>query len=93
MALLEAQAAGLPVVAGDSGGVSDIVREGETGRLVPPGDVDSFADAVIALLDDSAARHAMGKRARERAMEIHDLDSAARSLDDLLRQLTAARRP
>jgi glycosyltransferase involved in cell wall biosynthesis len=55
--------------------------------------VDSFADAVIALLDDSAARHAMGKRARERAMEIHDLDSAARSLDDLLRQLTAARRP
>ncbi len=93
MALLEAQAAGLPVVAGDSGGVSDIVREGETGRLVPPGDVDSFADAVMTLLNDTAARHAMGKRARQRAMEIHDLDSAARSLDYLLRQLTAARRP
>jgi len=93
MALLEAQAAGLPVIAGDSGGVSDIVREGETGRLVPPGDVDSFADAVIASLNDSAARRAMGKRARQRAMEIHDLDSAARSLDDLLRQLTTARRP
>jgi glycosyltransferase involved in cell wall biosynthesis len=93
MSMLEAQAAGLPVVAGDSGGVSDIVREGETGRLVPPGDVDSFADAVIALLNDAATRFAMGKRARQRATEIHDLDSAARSLDEWLRQLTAARRP
>jgi len=93
MSMLEAQAAGLPVVAGDSGGVSDIVREGETGRLLPPGDVDSFAEAVIALLNDAAARIAMGKRARERAREDHDLDSAARSLDDWLRQLTHARRP
>jgi glycosyltransferase involved in cell wall biosynthesis len=93
MALLEAQAAGLPVVAGNSGGVSDIVREGETGRLLPPGDADSFADAVISLLDDTAARIAMGKRARKRTREIHDLDSAARSLDEWLRQLTAARRP
>jgi glycosyltransferase involved in cell wall biosynthesis len=93
MSMLEAQAAGLPVVAGDSGGVSDIVREGETGRLLPPGDVDSFADAVIALLNDTAARIAMGKRARERAREDHGLDSAARSLDDWLRQLTHGRRP
>ena len=49
MALLEAQAAGLPAVAGRSGGVATIVAEGETGLLATEGDAAAFADAVAAL--------------------------------------------
>src|SRR5207237_33788 len=54
MALLEAQASGLPVVAGASGGVGDIVVPGMTGLLAPPGDADAFAAAVRRLILDPA---------------------------------------
>jgi glycosyltransferase involved in cell wall biosynthesis len=63
LALLEAQAAGLPVVAGRTGGVPDIVRDGTTGLLTPPGDAAAFAGAVAALLDGPARRTAMGAAA------------------------------
>ncbi len=51
MAFLEAQAAGLPVVAGRTGGVPAVVADGVTGVLTPIGDATSFADAVARLLD------------------------------------------
>ena len=52
MALLEAQAAGLPVVVGRSGGIPDIVADGEAGILVQAGDARALALAVATLLDD-----------------------------------------
>ena len=52
MAMLEAQATGLPVVAGRTGGVPDVVRDGETGVLCPIGDAAAFAEAVASLLAD-----------------------------------------
>ena len=52
MALLEAQSAGLPVIAGRTGGVPDIVRDGVTGLLTPIGDEIAFAEAVASLLTD-----------------------------------------
>jgi len=87
MALLEAQAAGLPVIAGNVGGVSAIVEDGETGILVPPGDIVGFAQAIAALLDDPARCRAMGEAAAFRAAKRHGLDAAARELDRLLRRL------
>ena len=65
VALIEAAAAGVPAVSTDVGGVRQVVRDGETGRLVPPGDADALAAALIELLDDPAARRAMGGRARQ----------------------------
>lgn len=59
MAFLEAQAAGLPVVAGREGGVQDVVRHGQTGILTTPGDPVALASAVGGLLRDSSRRHAM----------------------------------
>lgn len=63
MALLEAQAAGLAVVAGRVRGVPNVVREGETAVLVPEWDSRDFADAVAALLDDPPRRAAMAAAA------------------------------
>lgn len=94
MALLEAQAAGLPAVAGaaggDGGGVAAILRDGETGLLVPPDDAGAFADAVAALLDDPARRRAMGEAARANILARHDIAAAAailnRTLQAVVRQ-------
>lgn len=90
MALLEAQASGLPVVAGDSGGVASIVESGHTGLLTPPGDVAAFAAAAGRLLDDANLRAAMGAAARRRVALQHGITTAARQLDDALSVTAAA---
>ncbi len=89
MALLEAQAAGLPVVAGRSGGVPAIVADGETGLLAPEGDAKAFAKAVGALLGDPARRSAMGHAAMQKSEREHDIAVAAETLDRHLRCLVA----
>ncbi|MDJ0609842.1 MAG: glycosyltransferase family 4 protein [Kiloniellales bacterium] len=84
MALLEAQASGLPVVAGRTGGVPDIVDNGVTGLLSAPGDTAAFAAALTELLSDEAARAAMGRAARRHVAAEHGLDAAARRLGAIL---------
>jgi phosphatidylinositol alpha-1,6-mannosyltransferase len=61
---LEASATGLPVVAGDSGGAPEAVREGETGFVVGGLDVEAVADRVARLLDDPALARRMGAAGR-----------------------------
>jgi glycosyltransferase involved in cell wall biosynthesis len=84
MALLEAQAAGLPVVAGASRGVPDIVRDRISGRLVAPGDADAFARAVVELLADRARLDEMATAAREFAVREHDIAMATAKLNHVL---------
>ncbi|HSD28671.1 MAG TPA: glycosyltransferase, partial [Vicinamibacteria bacterium] len=72
-ALLEAMRAGVPVVASDVGGVSEIVEDGTTGLLVPPGNARALAAAIARLLDDEPTRLALASRARQRVLERHDL--------------------
>ncbi len=86
MALLEAQASGLPVLAGRSGGVAAIVRDGETGVLTPPGDSAALGEALRALLDAPEARRAMGRAAMDTVAQEHALESAGRRLDEILRE-------
>jgi glycosyltransferase involved in cell wall biosynthesis len=81
MALLEAQASGVPVVAGATGGVSEIVVHGVTGLLVPPGDAPAFARAVRSLLVDRARCATLAEAARHRVRAEHDISSAARRLN------------
>ncbi len=64
MVYLEASATGLPVVAGDSGGAPDAVREGETGFVVPGRDVAAIADRVATLLADRDLARRMGRAGR-----------------------------
>ncbi|MCM0020651.1 MAG: glycosyltransferase family 4 protein [Tagaea sp.] len=89
MALLEAQASALPALAGDFGGVSAILRDGETGYLARPRDAADFAAKLARLIGDPALRARMGEAARTKVAAAHSLDGAARRLDALLTELTA----
>ena len=84
MALLEAQAAGLPVVAGAVGGVPSIVTDGITGLLTPPGEAGAFAAAARALIVAPARRAAMAAAAAENVRRRHDIATAAAILDRAL---------
>ncbi len=86
MALLEAQATGLPVVAGGSGGVPSIVESGITGLLSEPGDQAAFARALRNLIDTPKRRTAMAKAAFEKTRQLHDIAAAAQILDRALHQ-------
>ena len=92
LAILEAMAAGLPVVASDVGGIGELVVDGETGVLVRPGDRDALAAALERLAGDRALRKRMGAAGRARAEALFDLprflDAHAALYE---RELTASR--
>jgi glycosyltransferase involved in cell wall biosynthesis len=69
LSVLEAMASGLPVVASRIGGVPEIVRDGETGFLVSPGDTDALHDRLALLLGEPALAADMGRRARDVVLE------------------------
>jgi glycosyltransferase involved in cell wall biosynthesis len=62
---LEALASGVPVVASNIGGTSEVVIEGETGYLRPPHDLESMSDCVVKLLRDDNLRNRMGQAGRK----------------------------
>lgn len=84
MAMLEAQASGLAVVAGDVGGVAGVVTDGQSGLLTPPGDDAAFAAALTTLIDDADRRHAFGAAGRDRVSATQSLEAAARRLETVL---------
>lgn len=79
----EAAAAGLPVVAADTGGVSDAVRGDETGILVPPADSVAAAHALRRLLEDPDLRREMGANGRRLVETYYNWDRAAREVWDI----------
>ncbi|TRC80599.1 glycosyltransferase family 4 protein [Mesorhizobium sp. WSM4310] len=90
IAYLEAQAAGLPVVAQDVAGVPEVVREGQTGFLTPPGDVAAFASAIERLLARNDERTIMSVKARRFILEERSLGAAAARLVELLQKIPAS---
>lgn len=84
MALLEAQAAGLPVIAGATGGVGDIVADGQTGLLTQAGDATAFAAAVRILLEDGAKRSILSSAALSQTQSRHGLQAASAFLHSAL---------
>lgn len=93
LSILEAMRAGLPVVASAVGGVGESVRDGETGYLVPRGDVASLRDRIGRLLKDPALRRRLGINGRARYERRFTLDhSVSRTFAVYLDVLAEARR-
>jgi len=78
-----------PVVAFESGGVTDIVIDGETGVLVPPGDVAALASALDTLLDNPVHLTRLGRQGREHALATFGTDAVARQYSEIYRAALA----
>jgi glycosyltransferase involved in cell wall biosynthesis len=90
VALIEAMAAGLPVVATSVGGVPDLVQEGAHGHLVAMDDAAALADATVALLGDPERRRAMGRAGRAHVLARHGADRLVADVDRVYREELAA---
>ena len=87
--LVEAMAAGVPVVATDCGSIRDTVQDGEQGFVVPVGDVDAFADRLQRLARDESLRTRLGKSGRARVEDEFQIQNTARGYEELLTDLLA----
>ena len=94
---LESMATARPVVLTRTPGVEDYVDDGDNARLVPTEAPEDLADAVVELLDDPAAAHALGLRARaaieDRLTSVHLVDNMAAAVRPRLRPSASAARP
>jgi glycosyltransferase involved in cell wall biosynthesis len=93
MAALEAMERARPVVAADIGGLGELVVDGETGLLVPPGEAEPLARALVALARDPSRRRAMGAAGRRRALEHFAEERNVDRTELLYRDLLSAKRP
>ncbi|HVL76715.1 MAG TPA: glycosyltransferase family 4 protein, partial [Noviherbaspirillum sp.] len=87
MSVLEAMAAGLPVVTTPVGGVPEAITDGLEGRLVVPGDVDALCEALDALLSQLELRRQMGQAARAKIETTFSATCVLPQLEQLYRQL------
>jgi len=90
VALIEAAAAGKPAIATDVGGVRDIVTP-SSGRLVAPGDISTFARALVELNSDPLERATLGTAARRHVREAFAVERLVADLDRLYRELLQRR--
>jgi glycosyltransferase involved in cell wall biosynthesis len=91
MVALEAMERGRPVIASAVGGLSEIVDDGRTGLLVPPGDADALAGAILELAADRSRAAAMGAAGRARALAEFSQERCTDRIESLYREaLTAA---
>lgn len=86
---LEALASQLPVVASDIGGIPELLEDGQTGYLFPPGDHHQLADKIRRLMNDPAAHLQMSLNARQSAIEKFSIESRLSGYLDLYRSTTA----
>lgn len=92
LAVIKAMAAGRPVVASAVGGVPELIRDGETGILVPAQDAESLAAALRRVVDDPVAARAMGRNARRQIGETYTIQRVGNAIHELYRCAVRARR-
>jgi len=90
--LLESMAAGLPVVATAVGGTVEVVKDGETGYLVPPKNPAKLADALHKLIANRTERESMAKQAVERFEKHFSVDIMVDRYEELLGDVTGKKR-
>jgi glycosyltransferase involved in cell wall biosynthesis len=91
VAVIEALASGRPVAATDVGGVADVLEGGRYGLLVPKGDAERFAEAIVRLASDTALRARLAAGARESALERFSIEKLLHSVDALYSELLAGK--
>ena len=87
LALLEAMAAGLPVIATAVGGLPEVVTDGDNGLLIPPRDAEALAGALERLLADPAFAQRLGANARAHVRERYSLDRLGREINEIYGEL------
>lgn len=87
LVVLEAMATGKPVIATAHGGPLEIIEDGRSGDLVPPGDTVAMADAIVALVEDPARRARVGALARERVLAHYTAEQYVGGVDAIYREL------
>jgi glycosyltransferase involved in cell wall biosynthesis len=92
-AALEAMASGVPVLASRRGALPEIVRDGQTGRVVPADDPDALASAMVQLLNDHRGLAEMGRRARADAESRFTLERQAKEIEGLYRLAAGSGNP
>ncbi len=92
MVTLEAMASSKPIVATRNGAIPELILDGRTGTLVPPGDVDAFARALVTYAEQPALRYAHGAAARTRARERFLIEDCGRAYLNLFGELAASPR-
>ena len=91
--LLEAAASRLPIVATAAGGTGEVIRDGETGLLVPIDDADRLEAALDRAIRDEELRRSLGAAARDLIERDYGMERFGREYADLYRELVHAKRP
>jgi glycosyltransferase involved in cell wall biosynthesis len=89
--LTRAFACATPVIASDIGGYREVIEPG-TAVLVPPGEPEALADAIVALFEDEDRRRAIGEAARKLAVERYSWDRIAQRLAEIYEEVAGAAR-
>jgi len=90
--LVEAMAAGKPIIASNVGGIPELVRHGDNGLLVPAGDEKALADSIKRLIRDPEEANSMGLNGRKRSYQF-SLESMVEKIDGLYEDLAAISNP
>jgi glycosyltransferase involved in cell wall biosynthesis len=88
LSVIEAMAAGLPVVSTSVGGVPELLENGKEGFIVQPGNAEQLSDAMMTLLKDGHLRGAMGAAAATRAKEKFDVSAMIRAYEELYNEIS-----
>ncbi len=92
VSIIEAMAAAKPVVATEVGGVRELVQHEETGYVVPPGNANALAEAILKLIKDPSKRHVMGTQGRQHVNSQFTLERMLQAMDCLYLQMLEEKR-